>query len=109
MTVETPPLSASRAISAGVALRCLSASRSPSIVTDRPTLPRCRKQSATVFGARQINGGALDVFDQEKQAGVMERVSSFGDSWSEAELACTTGGLRRATQASSTMKSLMFK
>ena len=49
MTVDTPPFSACRAISAGVALRCLSVSWSPSIATDRPTLPRCRKQSATAL------------------------------------------------------------
>lgn len=51
-------------------------------------------------------GGALDVFGQEKQACIMERVNGFDDAWCEAEQACTTGGLRRATQASSTMKRL---
>ena len=63
--------------------------------------------NACEAGAKLV-GGALDVFGQEKQACIMERVSTYGDSWSEAERACTTGGLRRATQASSQMKRLMF-
>ncbi|MCP5152454.1 MAG: conjugal transfer protein TraH [Chromatiales bacterium] len=63
--------------------------------------------NACEAGARLV-GGALDVFGKEKQACIMERTGLHGDSWSEAERACTTGGLRRATQAGGRMRRLAF-
>lgn len=52
-------------------------------------------------------GGALTTFGMSKQACIMERVNSRGEAWSEAEVACTTGGERMATLQNGAMKKLM--
>jgi len=71
---------------------------------------------AQKYGLNSINsceagqalaGGALKTFGMDKQACIMERVNSQGESWSEAEVACTTGGERMATLQNSPMKKIM--
>lgn len=71
---------------------------------------------AQKYGLNSINsceagtalaGGALKSFGLSKQACIMERVNSSGESWSEAEVACTTSGERMATLQNSPMKQLM--
>lgn len=71
---------------------------------------------AQKYGLNSINsceagsalvGGALKTFGMSKQACIMERVNSRGESWSEAEVACTTGGERMSTLQNSQMKKLM--
>lgn len=71
---------------------------------------------AQQYGLNSINaceagsalaGGALKTFGLSKQACIMERVNSRGESWSEAEIACTTGGERMSTLENSQMRRLM--
>lgn len=71
---------------------------------------------AQQYGLNSINaceagsalaGGALKTFGLSKQACVMERVNSRGETWSEAEVACTTGGERMSTLENSQMKRLI--
>ncbi len=72
---------------------------------------------AQQYGLNSINaceagsalaGGALKTFGMAKQACIMERVNSRGEAWSEAEVACTTGGERMSTLRNSQMKRLLL-
>ncbi|MDD3448077.1 MAG: conjugal transfer protein TraH [Gammaproteobacteria bacterium] len=45
----------------------------------------------------ELLGGVLKQFGADKQGCIVERVGSRGEAWAEAEVACTTGGERRAT------------
>jgi len=58
--------------------------------------------------ARDLMGGAMEVFGVQNATCIMERVERYGEAWAEARQACGPGGQRRATMQNSTMKKLAF-